>query len=598
MTQDNGAFHVDLRGIVDLLSQHLYSSPRVYLRELLQNSVDAITSRRMTDATAPTRIHVIPADVAPDGCLHVIDSGCGLDQSGIHTALATIGGSSKRDELGFGRESFLGQFGIGLLSCFLVSDEISVTTRRMGDEQTWHWLGRSDGTYRMGPATATRDEPGTTVVLRPRSGADRALLSRDVVRTLLEDFADYLPAEITLAARDGDAIVGGRTFPWDGTQVGVERRAAGIALAERHLGFTPLDLVELSDPQSGVRGMAFVVPFAAGSHRSHRVYAKHMLVTDREVGILPDWAFFARAVINTDRLSLTASREGLHDDEGLHEAAERLGDQLRRWLLRMAASDPVRMRDFLGVHHLGAKAMAVDDGDMLEIVGTLLPWQTSVGEMTLADFARLSPVIQYVSTTSDFQQVLGIAQSLGLPILNAGYAYDEAILRNWLRHHPENDARVVQPRDLAAQFDELDEGDRRRFQALLEVACEALARSGCAPMVRSFAPSSRHAVFLADRASLHELDRAEIRRSTTGAWGDALESIARPDDRPAFVLNAANPAVRRLSRADSELQRVSVEALYAHALVAAQHPLRPFDSALVSRALPALIDRAIDGDLT
>jgi hypothetical protein len=30
-------FQVDLHGIVDLLSNHLYSSPRVYLRELLQN---------------------------------------------------------------------------------------------------------------------------------------------------------------------------------------------------------------------------------------------------------------------------------------------------------------------------------------------------------------------------------------------------------------------------------------------------------------------------------------------------------------------------------------------------------------------------------
>ena len=39
------SFRVDLRGIVDILSHHLYSSPRVYLRELLQNGVDALTAR-------------------------------------------------------------------------------------------------------------------------------------------------------------------------------------------------------------------------------------------------------------------------------------------------------------------------------------------------------------------------------------------------------------------------------------------------------------------------------------------------------------------------------------------------------------------------
>lgn len=42
-----------MHGLVDLLSHHLYSSPRVYLRELLQKGVDAITARRALDPGAP-----------------------------------------------------------------------------------------------------------------------------------------------------------------------------------------------------------------------------------------------------------------------------------------------------------------------------------------------------------------------------------------------------------------------------------------------------------------------------------------------------------------------------------------------------------------
>ena len=38
------AFKINLRGIIDLLSEHLYSGPKVYIRELLQNAVDAITA--------------------------------------------------------------------------------------------------------------------------------------------------------------------------------------------------------------------------------------------------------------------------------------------------------------------------------------------------------------------------------------------------------------------------------------------------------------------------------------------------------------------------------------------------------------------------
>ena len=142
--------------MVDLLSHHLYSGPRVYLRELLQNSLDAVTARTQDDPQAPRRVRIVPADLSPDGCLHVDDSGIGLDEDGIRAVLATIGASTKRDALGLARESFLGQFGIGLLSCFLVTDEIRVTTRRAGTDETWLWVGRDDGTYSVAPSPQPR----------------------------------------------------------------------------------------------------------------------------------------------------------------------------------------------------------------------------------------------------------------------------------------------------------------------------------------------------------------------------------------------------------------------------------------------------------
>ena len=92
------AFQVDLRGVVDLLARHLYSSPRVYLRELMQNGVDAITARRALGDGAPERIDLRPL---PGGGLEVCDTGIGLTGKDARDLLATIGRSSKRDvELG------------------------------------------------------------------------------------------------------------------------------------------------------------------------------------------------------------------------------------------------------------------------------------------------------------------------------------------------------------------------------------------------------------------------------------------------------------------------------------------------------------------
>ena len=46
MSEEN-RFKVNLRGMIDILSNHLYSSPDVFIRELLQNGTDAISARKL-----------------------------------------------------------------------------------------------------------------------------------------------------------------------------------------------------------------------------------------------------------------------------------------------------------------------------------------------------------------------------------------------------------------------------------------------------------------------------------------------------------------------------------------------------------------------
>ena len=46
MMGDTYNFQVNLGGMLDVLSNHLYKSPDVFLRELLQNGVDAVTLRQ------------------------------------------------------------------------------------------------------------------------------------------------------------------------------------------------------------------------------------------------------------------------------------------------------------------------------------------------------------------------------------------------------------------------------------------------------------------------------------------------------------------------------------------------------------------------
>src|SRR5436189_6279515 len=249
----NRTFQVDLRGVVDLLSHHLYASPRVFVRELLQNAVDAITARRADDPSAPGAVRFESSDVTGDGTLRVHDTGIGLTEAQVHELLARIGRSSKRDDLGFARHEFLGQFGIGLLSCFLVADEIRVETRAEGFP-TVCWTGYADGRYSVAAADQPRAEVGTTVTLVPRRDAEQ-WLGGETVTDLARLYGSLLPVEV----RVGHVHTTEGGPPWAG-EPGAARKQALVAYAQRVLDFTPFDVIDLDVPAAGLTGAAFVLP--------------------------------------------------------------------------------------------------------------------------------------------------------------------------------------------------------------------------------------------------------------------------------------------------------------------------------------------------
>src|SRR5690606_5076506 len=365
-------FQFDLRVVVDLLSHHLYGSPRVYVRELLQNAVDAITARGSgPSGDFAAAVLIETPEATGDGSLRIHDNGVGLTEEQVHELLATIGRSSKRDDLGFARHEFLGQFGIGLLSCFVVADEITVTTRADG-APTVRWIGHADGRYEVSRPDEQRPEQGTTVTLRPRRDAEQ-WLAGPTVTELARLYGGVLPVPIRVLTRlpgageNAGRESAGEVVSGDPPWLAPNRAHALREFAREHAGIDPFDIVDLAVPEAGLVGAAFVLPVPTSplAHGGHRVYLKRMLLSENATGLLPEWAFFARCVIDTTELRPTASREALYEDGLLETVREALGDQLRGWLVRLAARDPARLAEFIGIHRLGVKALALHDDEML-----------------------------------------------------------------------------------------------------------------------------------------------------------------------------------------------------------------------------------------
>ncbi|MFT3944642.1 MAG: HSP90 family protein [Ancrocorticia sp.] len=591
-------FQVDLSGMVDLLSRHLYSGPQVYLRELLQNGVDALAARNAIDPGAPARIR-LRCGVSGDGLptLEFRDTGSGLTADEAADLLATIGRSSKRDTLlGEGRAEFIGQFGIGLLAAFMVAEHIEVRSCSVRPGAVpISWVGHSDGTFDVTEEPEAEREIGTTVHLVARPDSAHWLEPETVVG-LAQEYGSLLPVDVSVEVVLPDGTKEWRRLtepelPW---RTHANDPRALTAYCEKTFRFTPLGYIDLNLPAVGVSGVAFILPQAVSpGSGQHRVYVKRMLLGPRIDQLLPEWAFFARAVLNTDTLSPTASREQLHDDEMLLWVRNALADRIKQWVWENLRQPTALARRFISTHHLALRALALTDADLLDLVAEILPYETTDGTHTLAELN--ADGILYTSTTEAFRSVAAVARAQGVVVVNAGYVYDAQLLET-LSRRPGMTVRELASDDLVQILREPSWERELELAAGRSAARQLMEPHDCEVIVRGFAPDNVPAMLLRESEGERRRELDQEREAAPERWGGLLDAFAAAPERRSrtLVLNDDSPLVSRLLTApDSEVFGAGLTAVYLSAVMSAGEGLRARESAALTEALDTLLDHSL-----
>jgi hypothetical protein len=133
-------FEFDRNRMFEILGSEIYQGDHyVFLRELLQNSIDAIRMRREVlrrkgiDPTILGTITVRIAELEGKRCIVWSDDGIGMDEHIVRNYLA-VAGKSYYSSDDFRREGLsldpISRFGIGILSCFMAADRIEIDTFR------------------------------------------------------------------------------------------------------------------------------------------------------------------------------------------------------------------------------------------------------------------------------------------------------------------------------------------------------------------------------------------------------------------------------------------------------------------------------------
>jgi len=132
-------FEFDRDKIFGILSSNIYNNnPYSFLRELLQNSIDAIQARKsllLHKKAGGDTVGLISVNVEHlengDSVITWNDDGIGMDEYILKNYFSTLGKSyySSKD---FNNEELkidpISKFGIGVLSCFMVADKIEIDT--------------------------------------------------------------------------------------------------------------------------------------------------------------------------------------------------------------------------------------------------------------------------------------------------------------------------------------------------------------------------------------------------------------------------------------------------------------------------------------
>lgn len=439
---------IHLPGLLKVLGEHLYSNPRVAMRELIQNAHDSCVRRRQEDITL-AESHQSAISVRINHAtrqLMVEDNGSGLTHDEINVFLATVGRGYTRElrEKLSGAErqealELIGMFGLGLLSAFMIASKIEITTKSFQTpDETWRWVSEGGQSYALRRA-ANREAIGTTVLLDLRDDA-RFLLDPLTLADVLKIYVEFLSIPITVG--DDPTPINNHPAPWlSESEAGAGRNALYTSWVEEHFGTRPLTVLPLEDitTEDGqtipLNGILYVPPRSIISIQEYghvTVYVRHMLITENERDLLPPWARFVTGIIDCPLLNPTASRETLRHDEIYTSIREALGQALLAHFTHLAEQAPLDWSAIVQAHNDLIKGWAIRASDFFLHVADLVTFKTSRGQLTLPEYLHENPGrVYYYHEDEGATQALALFEARRLAVIDARWFADTAFLKTY-----------------------------------------------------------------------------------------------------------------------------------------------------------------------
>ena len=443
-TKETHGFQTEVRKLLDLMIHSLYSNKEIFLRELISNASDAADKLRfeaLSDDTLYEGDGELKVRVSFDRDARTItvrDNGIGMTREETAANLGTIARSGTRRffESLTGDSAkdaqLIGQFGVGFYSCFIVSDRVTVTSRRAGRPASEGVRWESGGVGEFTVETVEVEARGTEVVLHLREEEDE-FLDRYRLRSIVRKYSDHvsipilMPGEGKAEAEDEDKDDEGRDDESKDEDKGRDEETINAATAlwtrnkseigdDDYKGFYKHVSHDFEDPlawvHSRVEGtleysvLLFIptrTPFDLRDRnvrRGVKLYVRRVFIMDDAEHLMPAYLRFVRGVIDSADLPLNISREILQENRQIRSIRAGSVKRVLDLLAGLAKDEPDKYATFWEQFGRVLKEGIVEDDKNREQIAKLLRFASTHD----ADDAQTVSLDDYVGRMKEGQK--------------------------------------------------------------------------------------------------------------------------------------------------------------------------------------------------
>jgi molecular chaperone HtpG len=337
---EKGNITIHTENIFPIIKKSLYTDHEIFLRELISNSVDAISKLKMASLAGETTGELGEPKITlaldqTNKTLSVSDNGIGMTLDEIKKYINQVAFSSAEDfvkKYEKDANDLIGHFGLGFYSAFMVAKKVEIDTLSYQQGATAvHWS--CDGSPEFELTESDRTTVGTTITLTLQD-EETEYVEIPRVKQLIKTYCDFMPVKIVL---DGEQI-NKKDALW--------KQSPQDLKDEDYLEFyrylypfqeDPLLWVHLKTDYpfllNGILYFPKLKPDVDVSRGQIKLFCNQVFVSDHCDEIIPEFLMPLRGVIDSPDIPLNVSRSALTNDRTVRRIADfiakKIGDRLK-----------------------------------------------------------------------------------------------------------------------------------------------------------------------------------------------------------------------------------------------------------------------------